>query len=48
MKTKKEGQELCQCGHKRNEHSIWGGECYVHKHIKGSHYQCICRKFKGK
>jgi len=37
---------ICKCGHKEKEHNSWGTECYVVKHIKGSHYQCICREFK--
>jgi len=41
-------QGICECGHKEREHNSWGTECNVIKHIKGSHYQCICRKFKLK
>jgi len=48
MLTIKEGQELCKCGHKRNEHNSWGTECLVIKHIKGGHYQCTCRHFEEK
>jgi len=40
-----EDQELCKCGHKKCDHNSWGTECYVNKKIKGSHYQCTCRKF---
>jgi hypothetical protein len=41
-------QSICKCGHKEKDHNSWGTECYVFKHIKGSHYQCTCRKFEEK
>ena len=39
-------QEICECGHKRNEHNSWGTECYKIKKNKGQTFQCICREFK--
>lgn len=36
---------ICKCGHKFNEHRADLKECYVHKNIKGSTYQCTCREF---
>jgi hypothetical protein len=39
-------QQLCKCGHKRQDHSSWGTACYVMKHLKGSHYQCTCKTFE--
>jgi hypothetical protein len=42
----KRDEELCECGHKRNEHNSWGTECYKIKTIKGHNYQCVCRNFR--
>jgi len=36
----------CKCGHEIHQHRTDLKECYVHKKIKGSIYQCTCRDFE--
>lgn len=38
-------KSTCQCGHKLNQHRADLKECYVHKKIKESMYQCTCKNF---
>jgi len=43
-----EENKICTCGHKKKQHSVINGECYVVKHLEGCHYQCICQGFQEK
>lgn len=43
-----EQEKICKCGHPKERHAFDGtGECYTFKHLKGCHYQCVCRRFEG-